>query len=132
MGKIKPAMMLSTMGLLFFSVNPAGAGPSTIGVLAIDNFLMGDVTIPVEVLGRAIKKEPLAAWEVMVISGGKNREVAADEGLKIVADKTIYDDIQLDVLIVPGAYEIDSFRENQDLIGFIKKQARSVSWIASN
>lgn len=132
MGNIKQAMMLSTMGLLFFSVNPAGAVPSTIGVLAIDNFLMGDVTIPVEVFGRAIKKEPLSAWEVMVISGGKNREVVADEGLKIVADKTIYDDIQLDVLIVPGAYEIDSFRENQDLIGFIKKQARSVSWIASN
>jgi transcriptional regulator GlxA family with amidase domain len=117
---------------MFFTVNSAGAVPSKIGVLALDNFLMGDVTIPVEVFGRAIKKEQFSTWEVVVISGSKKREVVADEGLKIVADKTIYDDFKLDVLIVPGAYEIDSLRENKELIGFIRKQAQSVSWIASN
>jgi transcriptional regulator GlxA family with amidase domain len=58
--------------------------------------------------------------------------VVAEEGLKVVADKTIYDNIELDVLIVPGAFKIDSFRENKDLIGFIKKQARSASWMVSN
>lgn len=80
----------------------------------------------------SIKKEPFKSWEVIVISGSKNKEVVAEEGLKVVADKTIHDDMKLDVLIVPGAYKIDRFRENRDLIGFIKKQARSASWMVSN
>lgn len=129
---MKRTVILSTLGLLSFTVNSAGAGPSKIGVLAIENFLMGDVTIPVEVFGRATKKAQFSSWEVTVVSGSKNKEVVSEEGLKIIADKTIYDDLKLDVLIVPGAYEIDGFRENKDLIGFIKKQARAASWMVSN
>ena len=132
MSKITLVVILFIFSALFFTVNSANATTSKIGVLAIDNFLMGDVTIPVEVFGRAIKKEEFSSWDVMVISGSNNKEVVAEEGLKIITDKTIYDDLKLDVLIVPGAYNIDGFRENKDLIGFIKKQARSASWMVSN
>lgn len=132
MSKIKPAIILFIFSSLFFAVNSIDAATSKIGVLAIENFLMGDVTIPVEVFGRATKKEPFSGYEVVVISGSKNKEVVAEEGLKIIADKTIHDDLKLDVLIVPGAYNIDGFREDKDLIGFIQNQARSASWMASN
>ncbi len=133
MSKTKLVVILSVFSLLLFAVSSADAAASKkIGVLAIDNFLEGDVTIPVEVFGRAIKKERFSDWEVVVISGSKKKEVIAEEGLKITADKTIYDDIQLDVLIVPGAYKIDGFRENKGLIAFIKKQARSATWMVSN
>jgi transcriptional regulator GlxA family with amidase domain len=132
MRKMKQAVILATLGLMVVGVGPAGAATSKIGVLAIDDFLMGDVTIPVEVFGRATKKEPFKSWEVMVISGSRNREVVAEEGLKVVADKTIYDDMKLDVLIVPGAFKIDRFRENKDLTEFIQKQAQSASWMVSN
>jgi transcriptional regulator GlxA family with amidase domain len=132
MGKMRWAVSLVVFSLFFITINSADAATSRIGVLAIDNFLMGDVTIPVEVFGRAIKKEQFSSWEVIVISGSKKKEVIAEEGLKIIADKTIYDDMKMDVLIVPGAFKIDSFRENKDLIGFIKKQSRSASWMVSN
>ena len=50
----------------------------------------------------------------------------------MIADKTIYDDLELDVLIVPSAYEMDCSLNNQALINFIKKQNQSASWMASN
>jgi transcriptional regulator GlxA family with amidase domain len=132
MSKIKLVIILFIFSPLFFSVNSVGAATSKIGVLAIENFLMGDVTIPVEVFGRAIKKERFSDYEMLVISGSKHKEVVSEEGLKIITDKTIYDDLKLDVLIVPGAWEIDGFREDKDLIGFIKKQASYASWMVSN
>ena len=120
MSKIKPAIILFIFSSLFFAVNSIDAATSKIGVLSIENFLMGDVTIPVEVFGRATKKEPFSGYEVVVISGSKNKEVVAEEGLKIIADKTIHDDLKLDVLIVPGAYNIDGFGRIRTLSGLSK------------
>lgn len=115
---------------LFF--NSASAATSKIGILVFEEFLTSDVTAPIEVFGAATKKSWFSSYEVVVISATKNKEVLSEEGLRIIADKTIYDDIKLDVLLVPSAYEMDEFLNNQDLINYIKKQSESASWLASN
>ena len=114
------------------STNPAHASQSTIGILVFDGFLTSDVTAPVEVFGAATKESWFSAYKVVMISASKNKTVVSEEGLRVVADKTIYDDLELDVLLVPSAYDMDNFIADKNLISFIKKQGQSATWIASN
>ena len=113
-------------------VTPARAATSTIGILVFDGFLTSDVTAPVEVFGAASKKAGLSSYEVLVVSATRKTVVLSEEGLRVLADKTIYDDLKLDVLLVPSSYTMESVLKNKDLIDFIKKQSRSASWMASN
>jgi len=127
--KLKAIIILT---LVILTPHSAGASTSTIGILVFDGFLTSDVTAPVEVFGAATKKAWFSSYNVIVISATRNKEVVSEEGLKIIADKTIYDDIMLDVLLVPSAYEMDEFLNNKDLVNYIKKQNESASWLASN
>ncbi len=128
----KHLLVSIVIGLMFFIGNTASAATSKIGILVFDGFLTSDVTAPVEVFGAATKKAWFSPYEVVVISATKNKEVLAEEGLRIIADKTIYDDVKLDVLIVPSAYEMDAYLENTDLIQYIRDQSQTASWMASN
>lgn len=112
--------------------NAAMAGRSKIGILVFPGFLTSDVTAPIEVFGAATKKAWFSTYEVVVISAVKNKRVTSEEGLTIIADKTIYDNVTLDVLIVPSAYEMRPLLKNKKLINFIKKQSQSATWLASN
>lgn len=112
---------------------PAAASPSkTIGILAFDGFLTSDVTAPIEVFGAATKKAWFSSYRVVVISTTAKKELRSEEGLVITADKTIYDDLELDVLLVPSAYDMDAVLKDPNVIAFVKKQSRSASWMASN
>jgi len=111
---------------------PARAATSMIGILVYDGFLTSDVTAPVEVFGAASKKAWFSSYKVVTVSTTKQRVVHSEEGLTILADKTIYDPLSLDVLIVPSAYKMDGVLKNTDVINFIKQQGRSASWMASN
>lgn len=110
----------------------ANAASSKIGILVFDGFLTSDVTAPIEVFGAATKKSWFSSYEVVVISATKNKQVVSEEGLRVVADKTIYDPLALDVLLVPSAYDMDPFLENNDLIAFIQKQSKTAAWMGSN
>ena len=132
MSKIKQNLLLIILSLLCLTINSASAASAKIGILVFDGFLTSDVTAPIEVFGAATKKAWFSSYEVVVISTTKNKTVVSEEGLKVVADKTIYDEIKLDVLIVPSAYEMDGHLNNKDLINYINKQSRSASWMASN
>jgi transcriptional regulator GlxA family with amidase domain len=112
--------------------NIACAGSSKIGILVFDGFLTSDVTAPIEVFGAATKKSWFSSYEVVIISASKNKSIRSEEGLSIIADQTIYDDLTLDVLLVPSAYEMDEFLKDKNLINFIEKQGESASWMASN
>jgi len=124
-----PSMVI---GMMFFVGSVASAATSKIGILVFDGFLTSDVTAPIEVFGAATKKAWFSSYEVVVISVTKSKEIVSEEGLKIIADKTIYDDLVLDVLIVPSAYEMDAYLENKDLIQYIRNQSQTASWMASN
>lgn len=108
------------------------AATSKIGILVFDGFLTSDVTAPIEVFGAATKKSWFSSYEVVVISVTRNKEIRSEEGLKIIADKTIYDMLNLDVLLVPSAYDMNDVLNNEDLINYIRKHGESASWLASN
>ncbi|MGH8496231.1 MAG: DJ-1/PfpI family protein [Gammaproteobacteria bacterium] len=118
--------------ILSMSANIANAASSKIGILVFDGFLTSDVTAPIEVFGAATKKSWFSSYEVLVVSATKNKTVLSEEGLRIIADKTIHDDLKLDVLLVPSAYDMDEFLSDDNLIEFIRKQRQSASWMASN
>lgn len=118
--------------ILFGSVNISYAASSKIGIIVFDGFLTSDVTAPVEVFGAASKKSEFSSYEVVLISATRDLKVRSEEGLTILADQTIYDDVVLDVLIAPSAYSMDGLIGNSDLIGFIRKQGVKASWLASN
>ena len=129
MNKIKQTVILIITCVL---ANPVSAASAKIGILVFDGFLTSDVTAPIEVFGAATKKAWFSSYEVVVISATKNKTVVSEEGLKIIADNTIYDQLKLDVLIVPSAYKMDAHLNNNDLIHFISKQSQTASWVASN
>jgi transcriptional regulator GlxA family with amidase domain len=136
MGRVMNAprrlVVIAVMSFIVTFATSAAAATSTIGILVFNGFLTSDVTAPVEVFGAATKKAWFSSYEVIVISATKAKEAVSEEGLKIVADRTIYDDLKLDALIVPSSYTMNDVLKNKDLISFIKKQSRSASWIASN
>ncbi|MFT5374069.1 MAG: transcriptional regulator GlxA family with amidase domain [Candidatus Latescibacterota bacterium] len=131
MNSIKHAVMVLFFAMLFAN-SGVSAAPEKIGILVFDGFLTSDVTVPIEVFGAAAKKEWFAQYEVVVISATKNKQVVSEEGLRLVADITIYDEVALDVFIVPSAYEMDALLQDEKLIDYIRKQTQSVSWLASN
>lgn len=110
------------------SVNAAS---SKIGIIVFDGVLTSDVTAPVEVFGAASKKAWFSHYEVITISSTKEKTITTEEGLTIVANNSIYDDLKLDVLVVASAYDMDTHLNNKDLVTFIKQQ-KQTSWMASN
>ena len=110
----------------------SSATASTIGILVFDGFLTSDVTAPLEVFGTAVKKPEFSGWKVITISTTAEKNVTSEEGLHMIANNTIYDDLRLNVLIVPSAYRMDRVLKNKDVINFIQKQSKSASWMGSN
>lgn len=125
-------MRLIVSLILLCSASFSSAASSTIGILVFEGFLTSDVTAPVEVFGAATKKSWFSSYDVVLISASKEKKVTSEEGLKVVADYSIYDDIPLDVLLVPSAYDMEPFIHNKALIQYIKKQKESASWLGSN
>lgn len=115
----------------FFS-SGVNAASSKIGILVFEGFLTSDVAAPVEVFGAATKKSWFSSYEVVLISATTEKTVESEEGLRVVADATIYDDLTLDVLLVPSAYDMDDVLDNKDLIKFIERQSEDASWMGSN
>ncbi|PCI21104.1 transcriptional regulator [Candidatus Wolfebacteria bacterium] len=113
-----------------FMSNAAQAA-TKIGIVVFEGVLTSDVTAPIEVFGAATKKSWFSSYEVVVISVDK-KVITTEEGLKIVADATIKDDLDLDVLILPSAYDMDPLLSNKSLINFIKKHGNKASWVGTN
>lgn len=118
--------------LLVSAGTQAQAAESKIGIIVFDGVLTSDVTAPIEVFGAASKKSWFSNYDVVVISTKKNKTIKTEEGLVIIADKTIYDPINLDVVIVASAYDMEPLINNKTLIQFIKTQHNKASWMASN
>jgi transcriptional regulator GlxA family with amidase domain len=132
MNRVKRLALLSLIGFVVSVNSTMAASTSKIGILVFDGFLTSDVTAPIEVFGAATKQAWFSSYDVVVVSATKTNNVRSEEGLQVIADKTIYDDLKLDVLLVPSAYAMGGLLKNKDLIQFIKKQNQSASWMASN
>lgn len=117
--------------LIGFSLS-ASAADKKIGVLVYDEVLTSDAVAPAEVFGVASRKAWFSDYEVVLINVERNDTVKTEEGLTLQVDANIYDDLDLDVLIVNSAYEMDWLFENKDLTKFLTEQAKNVDWLASN
>lgn len=121
------------IGLLLLSLTPLShRATAKIGIVVFDKVLTSDITAPIEVFGAASKKAWFSDYEVVVIAATRDKRVTTEEGLSLVADKTIYDAPQLDVLLLASAYDMEPWLQNDELIRFIKKQAQTSQWLASN
>ncbi|BFM17134.1 DJ-1/PfpI family protein [Maricurvus nonylphenolicus] len=131
---MKPITFFIRYALLItlLSTHTAQAATEKIGVLVFPGFLTSDVTAPLEVFGAASRKAWFSSYEVILVSATREHKITSEEGLQVVANNTIYDDLQLDVLILPSAYEMDDYISNTELIRFITTQGRTASWMASN
>lgn len=122
--------LMMTVALLSF---PALAAEKHIGILVYDNVLSSDVTAPAEVFGVATRKSWFSNYKVLLIGVERDEAVVTtEEGIRLTVDKTIYDNVELDALIVTSSYIMDTLFENKDLTKFLQTQARNVSWLASN
>ncbi len=118
--------------LTFTFQSQAYAKTSTIGIIVFDGFLTSDVTAPVEVFGAASRLSWFSDYDVKLISTTKQKTVSSEEGLRVIANATIYDAMELDVLIVPSSYNMRATIKNKEVIQFIQAQHRKASWMASN
>ena len=108
------------------------AASKKIGVLVYDEVLTSDAVAPAEVFGVASRKAWFSDYEVVLINVDQNDSITTEEGLTLQVDANIYDDLDLDVLIVNSAYDMDWLFENEDLTSFMRDQAEKVEWLASN
>ena len=116
----------------FILATSASADSKKIGIIVFDGFLTSDVTAPLEVFGAATKHPWFSQYQVMLISTTRETTVVSEEGLAVVADATIYDPIDLDVVIAASAYDMAPVLANKALIQFIKNQQDQSQWFASN
>ncbi len=108
------------------------AAKLNIGIVVFDGFLTSDVTAPVEVFGAASKQAWFSDYQVVLISATREKTITAEEGLKVIADHTIYEDLTLDALIVPSSYDMERWVGNKDLVAFVQQHGQQASWLASN
>lgn len=103
----------------------------TIGVLAFDDVLTSELAGPVEVLGSAIASGDLPDTTLLVVATG-DHTLRTHEGLAVVADTTIHECPDLDVLVVPGAADMSPILEDAATVDFVARQGRAASAVASH
>src|SRR4051812_44751292 len=104
---------------------------TTIGIIVFDEVLTAEVMGPAEVFGIASKSKALAGSKVLLIGIEPQPSIRTDEGIRLLVDATIADDLALDVLFVPGANDVTGLLQHEKLNAFIQKQEKSVEWLGS-
>lgn len=119
------------LSLSLFSAQSWSADPR-IGILIFDGVLTSDVISPAEVFGVASKKAWFKDYKVSFISVNNQAKVTTEEGLVLTPDFHIGNTPELDVLIVPSAYDMKPLLNNNQLKEFLVTQSANVKWLSSN
>lgn len=101
-----------------------------IGILIFEGFLANEVVAPLDVFTKAQEKGK-SLFNVFLVAE-KDSVYVSEEGLKVIADLTIRNCPDLDVLIVPSSMNPDYQTNNQVLVNFIKRQSEKVDYTASH
>jgi cyclohexyl-isocyanide hydratase len=96
----------------------------TIGGLVFPNMDQCDFTGPFEALARVPNSKFLTIWK-------EKRPVRDMAGLHLLADTTIDEAPQLDVLLVPGGYGQEALMNDEVVLSFIRKQAEKATYVFS-
>lgn len=78
--------------------------------------LTSDVTASLEVFGVASKKAWFSNYQVLLIAATQDKTITTKEGLTLVANNSIYDAPQLDVLLVVSAYPQIKVQYDQNVV----------------
>jgi transcriptional regulator GlxA family with amidase domain len=104
---------------------------TTIGIIVFDGVLTAEVMGPAEVFVFASKSDSLAGSKVLLIGIESKPAIRTEEGIRLMVDATIADDLALDVLFVPGGNDVSALQANEKLNAFIRKQEETVDWVGS-
>jgi len=100
------------------------SAPRRIGMLLFPNLTQLDLTGPYEVLARL----PNSTVDLVA----RTREpVATDRGLQIVPTVSFAECAPLDVIMVPGGPGQQGLMEDDETLGFLRRQAASATYITS-
>lgn len=101
-----------------------------IGLLMYDDVLTTELTAPMDVFTK-YTEDGQQLFNVITIAESYDF-IVSEEGLKMFPDYTIENAPQLDVLIVPSAYDMTRQVKNQNLVDFIKSQNSGTEYTVSN
>lgn len=102
----------------------------TIGILMYDKVLMTELTAPIDVFAKH-SEDGKQLFNVITIAEDYNL-FTSEEGLKMFPDYTFANAPQLDIIIVPSAYDMTGQVKNKKLIEFIKSQDTNTEFTVSN
>lgn len=124
---------VDTLGSTLSSSSFATAGSvRLIGVLGFDSVLASDVTAPLEVFGAARTKAWFSDYRVALIADAPQGIITTAEGFRLVVDAQLAQVPAVDVLIVPGSYEMANVIGQHSILQFVKNQRKQANWLASN
>lgn len=104
------------------------AQSTTVGILIFDGFLTSEVTGPFEIFGSEHIKNDI---NVVLISEN-DRVIKSHENLPLKAHYTFANCPKLDVLIVPSSYNAEASNLNKNVVSFVRKKSKEVSYLASH
>jgi transcriptional regulator GlxA family with amidase domain len=104
---------------------------TTIGVIVFDGVLTAEVMGPAEVFAIAGQHDAFAGMRVLLIGVENQPTVRTEEGIQLVVNATIADDLTLDVLLAPGGNDVDHLLNHVALNAFIRKQEAAAQWVGS-
>lgn len=93
-------------------------------ILLFDNFTALDVVGPYEVLSRM-------PGATVYITGIEKRNYRDEKGLQLVAQFSINEITNADILLVPGGFGIDHILDNKAVIDWVKKIDLTTKWTTS-
>lgn len=112
------------------NLKPLAADLPTIGILIYDKVLMTDITAPVDVFAKD-SEDGKQLFNVITIA--ENYDLyTCEEGLKIFPDYIFSNAPNLDIIIVPSAYDMTDHIKNKSLVEFIKDQNNNTDYTVSN
>jgi len=103
----------------------------TIGIVVFEGVLTSEVIGPAEVFGIAAKSPQFTDSRVLLIGVEEQPTIQTEEGIRLMVDANISDDLSLDILLVPGGNDMSQLLEHEKLNAFIGKQEKNVEWLGS-
>lgn len=104
--------------------------PLKIGIVAFSQAEVLDVMGPFEVFSVAGRLSSPAAFQVSVVADVATKQLNLRHNLTVVADSTIVENPDLDLIVVAGGVTQDA-EKNQELLGWLKSKYESGTVIAS-
>ena len=102
-----------------------------IGIIVFDGVLTSEVVGPAEVFAIAGQHEWFQGSGVQLIGIDQSPTIRTEEGLRLMVDATISDELALDVLFVPGGNDMGHLLQNEELNRFIRNQEEQAQWLGS-